>query len=904
MYEVCVPDVVRENHRDTLEKLWTEWINPKKNIYKIHGESETSRKTFEEWGETILEKPIHKDFILNEGDYARLQLEMNDYNRKISGKFLNGFEDAFFVPEGISLKDPIARAFYKSLNAATNYERVNLSRGNGLQKQMTKFLKDAYVQNGLQGKLSFGIKHFEKIKELSDKLEVSDNAQLRDQHDKLLAQAIDADGVTKEGAILRQFKELMQLDNETFNSKTLTQKDNAGKFTDKPYDANVYNAALNGRAMLKEMGEVTINGLDYFKTAVQWRFLGTNDPGVLKTNSRYRAIEDAIDAAKARIKSGIEKGGYLPSYVMSDMIKAKEAMNDYMNAKEALPQTARLEKLSVLEGVINKISADSMPDHAKAAHPKIHQKYNENPIFIMQQYATDAVAFNKISFMQSKYLETMKKLHTAQDSNWVKGMRKWIDEEFQIASQGLLDRPAWVNEMVRGLMGVQVVRTMGLNLTGAVVNATGMQFGAAHLGAKAIKDAGFGYLNGVTADGKTIRSVVDRVEKQAGFLFNDVSAELIAEGLLPAGGVKTKTAWNHEKGRFEIDGSDALGKLKAAGDWTIEKSLIFHRMTENWSRKWLFRTAFINKLNQYSSQETFVKNMEYAGATGYKAAEKKASAWALEFVNRYAFEYAIHAKPKVARGVPAHDTVGNKVITSKLVAGAAGQATFQLLHYPMSLMQQQSRNIRGGIKALQSGQYDAPELRYLGRYFGLFAALQLGSIVTNLNLNGIMPNETLEMITDIEDSFTQPLDPQSTKKTFGLVSEFTGPTVGWMKWGLLYSGIMNTDSSYLSQVLLGNVDYAGEDEKYNSYQLSTLYGQWSTKIGPSLEDGRGWDALRHYFRMYPGELPYPGFDITTKEARKAVGKATGIDMLKGKPKKTKDYSNASYEDIMKALSEI
>ena len=897
--EICIPNESRENHKEALEKLWTEWINPRKNIYKVHGESETSRKTFEEWGETILEKPIHKDFLLNEGDYARLELEMRDYNKKISGKFVNAFEDAFFVPEGISLKDPIARDFYKSLNAASNYERVNLSRANGLQKEMTKQLKAAYVINGLQGKMSLGIKHFEKIDRLAKELELADDANKRLEHDKLLSEAVDADGSTKEGALLKQFKDLMQLPNDKFESKDLYQIDSGGNVTNNRYDTQIYQAAVSGRAMLKEMGLVTINGLGYLKNAIKWRYMGTDKADLLETNQRYRSIEKSINEAADRIRAGIDEGGYLPSYVMSDMIRVKDAMNEYMNSKEALPRQNHEQQLSILEGVLNSVSAERMPDHAKAAHPKIQQRYLENPVFVMQQYAQDAVAFNKISFMQSQYLQTMKKLTSAKGGlEWVDGMRKWMDEEFQIASEGLLDRPAWVNEMVRGLMGVQVVRTMGLNLTGAIVNATGMQFGAAHLGAKAIKDAKFNYLNGVTAEGENIRNIVNRVEKNAGFLFNDVAAELAAEGLLPAGGLKGKTNWNAEKGRFELDGSPLLSKLKSLGDWTIEKSLVFHRATENWSRKWLFRTAFIDKFNQYSSNEAFVKNMEYAGATGYRGAEKKAAAWALEFVNRYAFEYAIHAKPKVARGVPAHDTVGNKIITSKLVGGAAGQLTFQLLHYPMSLLQQQSRNIRGGIKSLSSGQMDSPEIRYLYRYFGLFTALQMGSILTNLNLNGIMPNEAIELIKDFEDTFTVPLDPENTQKTFGLIGQVTGPTVGHIKWGLLYSGILNNDSDYISQLLLGNVDYAGEDEKYNAYQLSTLYGQWKTKIGPSFADGRGWDAFRHYFRMYPGELPFPGLDVTTKDARTKLG------LQKKKKRKAKKSQGQDIEAILKALNSL
>ena len=104
----------------------------------------------------------------------------------------------------------------------------------------------------------------------------------------------------------------------------------------------------------------------------------------------------------------------------------------------------------------------------------------------------------------------------------------------------------------------------------------------------------------------------------------------------------------------------------------------------------------------------------------------------------------------------------------------------------------------------------------------------------------------------------------------------------------MVSGVLGEDPGYIQQMLLGNVDYADdEQEKYKWYQLSTEVGRWKTKIAPAIADGRGIDVVRHYFRMYPGELPYPGFDFTTKEAREFVGKKLGIKFLQKKPKKQK-----------------
>ena len=882
-------------HKDSYDELWYKWTNVKSNTFRLHGDGESSKKIFREWGETILEKPLHEDFILTEAEHARLNLELIKYNKRMNGDFINSkFEDYFFVPEGISLKDPVARAFYKTLNASINYERVNLSKANGLNKSISNHLRNAYINNNLQGKYKLGIKHAEKIQELQLKIQKSDNIKDRELLEEALGKVVDKDETLGPGSILNQYKELMKLSNSEFNSKGLKRE--SGEL----YDKDVLLAARDSRALLNEMGSVMKTGLSYLENAVKWKYLGTDNLKEVGRSIKYKNFSKRIKEAQDRIEIGMREGGYLPSYVMSDLIKVKEAMTDYMNLKNS-DKAVQERRISTLEKTLDSINYEAIPEHARAANSKVKNLYNENPIFILQQYASDAIGFNKLSFIQSHYLKTMKGLSKSQNSSWLEGMKKWISEEFQIATDGLKDRPDWLNQWVRGIQGAQVVRTMGLNLTGAVVNATSIQFSAAHLGLAKIREASKQYLHGSTGqvdkNGNSIsmRKLVDRVNEESGFLFNDVATELIAEGLLPSKGVNNKDfTFDVEKGILVDKGSPLKDKLKSAGNWTIEKSLFFHRITENFTRKSMFNTAFIDKYNQYTSQRQFVENLEYAGKKGYAAAEAKAKQWALEFVNRYAFEYAIHAKPKAARGINGVDTVGDKVVMSKQLAGAGGQLTFQLLHYPMSLMQQQSRNIRGGINAMRVGQWNASEAQYLYRYFALFTALQAGSIITNLNLNGLIPNETLERLKNIEDDFTVPLDERSKEETYGLISEVSGPMVGSLKWALLYGGILNTEDSYLAKVILGNVDFTKEPgSRLNWYQLSTEVGRWKSKTLPALQDGRGFDAFRHYLRMYPGELPFPGLNISTRDARKKLG----LDKRKKRKKTDADA-------VLQALSRL
>lgn len=886
---ICAANVLREKNKEAIEKLWNRWTNRDGNIYNVHGDTEISRRSFQEWGETILEKPIHSEVPLSKAEIRRLKLEMNIYDKNIEGaRFVNPFENAFFVQEGISLKDPIARFFYKELNEAIRYERVNRSRSSGLTKTFSFHMREAYINNGLQNRYpTLGVSHFREIKNLQNKIRETDNVEDKIIWEKKLEEAVDADGLTGRGSLLNQFKELMKMPEGQFRKDKLRRKDAQGNETEERYNPDVYQAVNAGRTLMNEMGGVVVNGLNNLLRAVKWKHLGTTDPEVVSNSKEYSSIETKIKEAIGRIEQGRKDGGYLPGYIMTDMIVLKESMDNYMNNKSTHWEHSD-KLLGTMEKVIDGLHKGAIPEHARPLNKEIKNAYDQNPLFILEQYAHDAITFNKLQFTQAQYLETMKRLADAKDIDWVKGMRKWIDQEFQISTEGLASRPNWMNESSRALMGLQVVRTMALNFGGAVTNATGAQFAAVKLGYHKIKKAGHDYLNGVAPSGEKMKAVVDRAEAASGFLFNDVATELVTEGILDAKGVKsTDYAFNVEKGIIEYKGSPALDYFKAGLDWSIEKGLVFHRFTENWTRKFMFRASFMDKYREYSQYPEFVPQFKFKNhKPGWASVEAKAQAWALEFTGKYGFEYAIHAKAKAPRGIPAVDTYGNQVIEAKVLAGYAGQLSFDMLHYPFSLMQQQSHDIRGGIRAFRVGQWNAPEAMYLYRYAGLFAALSIGSILTNLNLHRVIPNETLESLKQIEDNFTTPGSYEDEEVTFGLLSEFTGPTMGTLKFALTYGMAMNTDPSYLQEVLLGNIDYEDEEQnKYKWYQLATEVGRFMTKVKPAIEDGRGIDIFRHYFKLYPGELPYPGMDMTTKEARQLLGAKFDIDFLKKKPHK-------------------
>ena len=315
-------------------------------------------------------------------------------------------------------------------------------------------------------------------------------------------------------------------------------------------------------------------------------------------------------------------------------------------------------------------------------------------------------------------------------------------------------------------------------------------------------------------------------------------------------------------------------------DLTISKLLFFHRMTENWQRRWMFRTAFTNKFQQ------IVKSPIYATAKGRKEAVNFAKNFALWQVNGFAYEYAPVAKNKWVRGDGlAVDESGEHLIVKKgkEVAGGFSEVALHLMHYPMSLAETHLSALKGMGMSIKARQWDSDEMMYALRYAGVYGFTQLASIILNTDLNAIFENETISRIKRIHDDLGNidpgwdilgsddvstkmedgeipfPLAAQAQavkpeKATFGLLSQVSGPFIGHLKYLTIASGIIDLDESTFNKVVFGNVDYSEDTEdsaRYSAYQLSTEYGRWKNKIWPAVRDGRGMDIIRHYLNWYP-----------------------------------------------------
>ena len=151
--------------------------------------------------------------------------------------------------------------------------------------------------------------------------------------------------------------------------------------------------------------------------------------------------------------------------------------------------------------------------------------YNSDPLFVIEQFGKEVTQYNKLATLQKAYIEAMKDIGSA-DMRFVKGLKGFINEQYTVATKGLGERPQFINDLTRVISAVEIGRTMGLNFTGAVKNTSSAVYFVAEMGFKNLKEA-----QELIKYDEEIQGALHAVEKEHGYLFPDISRELIAQGL-------------------------------------------------------------------------------------------------------------------------------------------------------------------------------------------------------------------------------------------------------------------------------------------------------------------------------------------------------------------------------------
>lgn len=912
--------ISRDKHIDNMESLFKRWIS-KPNIKRMYKNSDgttnwdRAERRLKDFAQYKLDLPFDVDYSLNKRQIRRLEKEIDGYANDLRGQWSNVLG---IVPEGISKQDPISRKFYLDLNEILNKERVNVGTRESAIADVTSHMLNAYVNAGQQGKYyKLGIKAINDLRDLRRKAMTTDDPNNRTKFEKAMQDLINGD----QGVFINQFKLLSELNKNDF-SKVIQDPSQSfyleTKGRDKgkkvAYDPRMLRAAEASRTYLSEMSRVYVNGLDKLKEVVDLKYgrFGSN---------HARRIKDDIDAAIKGIQRSDKEGGYWPGMFLQNLVDIKINLDKMMPSNKV---TDIKPKMTQLQEVLTRISG-SIPDSAREKNRLLNTVWDKDPLFVLGQYGKDVVGFNKLVHTQAAYLKAMRDIPKTNSTKFLKGLQKFITEEYAVFTEGTSTRPDWVNEMVYYANAFQTARTMGFNITGAVKNAASAIHYFTYMGRKNIMDA----QKDLRHNSGGILDIVTRLEKDAGYKFTDPASELFSEGLIKrADFEKGSIEFNPVTGKIEYKGSQLRDATNEFINWGMGNLLVFHRMTENWQRRWMFRTAFTNKYKQLINNSSIQP----------KKAEVFAKNYALRVVNGFAYEYAPHAKHKWVRGdgivvdeVFDKQTKETNYIVKRPskgqtnwagIRGGLSEITYHLLHYPMSLAETHLSSFRGAKKAVQAKQWDSDELSYMMRYGTAFGLLQIGSILANTDLNNIFENETISRMQRIEgdlmlaepelkelfipnlreDPAPQPeiITPsdEREKKRYGLLSEVFGPTMGHIKYGLIATGVLDLDENSYMEMLFGNVDFSDDTEEaaqYTAYQYSTEWGKMRNKNWPAIKDGRGMDILRHWLSAYPSQF--------TKKYHDRIFGEEGLN-VKGRKKKKQKKATLIPEQNIEAVNTI
>ena len=866
----CISPSQVDKNAEVLNIIFSRWSNKhniKKRFTKNDGifDKEMAERNLRSWAEDILDVPFAKEFTLTGGQVERLNIAMDSYNRDLNGRFKN-IAGLFATPRGLARLDPTSNRFLMKLESMKNYERNRVSYLEFSTQDIRDLILSAHIKKGMGSKW-FGNKSYREFRKLRDNI-----FKARDETELIAANNDVKDFLAKDkGRLLDEYNKLIILKsrskpdeiNELSRAveKGYTWKDPVTlEEKSVQYDPKIVQAVLKTHKLLDKMGDVNIKSFDRLKDIITHKYS--------RFDNKHIQLVDMLDSASKRIKKGIEEGNYFPKVTLESMHQIRQGLEKILPENDMGALRVELNNLST---ITEKIYSDlnKIPENTRASNrSNLNVMWEKDPFVVIEKYSRDAVQFNKNIHIQAAYLEAMRDAPT-RDTPFLRGMRSFIIEEYAVANEGARRRPEWINDLVRNVNGFQTARTMGLNITGGVKNFLSISHYLSKVGIGAVRSAERLYQD------ETIGRITDTVEKEEGFLFTPRDSAIILEGTIGRDKYKdSELRFNDEDGQFYLRDTRLRDLMENAKDVTLSKLLFFHRITENYQRKKMFRTSFITKLNELMSS-----GMEENVSTRF------AKNFALKMVNGWAYEYAPFAKNKYVRGsqdiivdeLEGSYIVKNQVPVTKSLKGGLSEIAFHLLHYPLSLLETHMSEVKGAGQSIMAGQYNlkvnpfsekgsaewSPELQYMLRYAGMFGLINLSSILLNVNFNNILENETLDRIGRIEKDILE--HDSETKATFGLLSEFTGPTIGHLKYFSIAKGLVDMDDPF-TRIMLGNVDYTENTEdvlRYTDYQWSTEYGRLKNKILPAIRDGRGVDVLRHYLALYPSDW--------IKSARRSLG---------------------------------
>tara|TARA_R110002126_G_scaffold291380_3_gene451918 strand:- start:5500 stop:8205 length:2706 start_codon:yes stop_codon:yes gene_type:complete len=838
-----------------------------------------SLKAFKEWMNEKMDLPFEQSAPYNESQIKKADLYIKEYSNNLKGSFKNL---AFLVPEGISKQDPSSRKLHLGMNEIIDTERVNINTLQYNSRVTQESLELAYLQE--YGK-KIGKKKYKELRDSREKMITAKDTEAFNKYERAFINIVEGDN----GKIIVDYRELIEMpkdqfgriSNKDFTTERLNIDTGESETSKRSYAPETVLAAKASRALLKSIGLTYVKGISQIENILTEQFRYNSN------KSEGDKLVKRLKEARVNLEGDIKKEGYFPHVLFENLNDIKTRLSESFDTKNGNVLNYEKTYKDITESILNAASS-SMPDAARKRNPLLKSQYEKDPLLAITQYSNEAIQFNKLAHTQSLYLKTLKSIPN-NNSLFTKQLSRFIQEQYAVFTEGTTQRSAFANNAVTVLNSLQTAMTMGLNVTGGIKNAASIMHFYTRIGHKGTQDALSAYIHnrnvGISKDKESsvkgdkvgFRDFVTEAEKEAGFLFTESATELYAEGTADLRSLSNSKSYEFDplSGKIAFKGTSIKDALIKASRWTLQSGLWLHRATENSQRRWMYRTALYHQYNKLSE-------------LGYDStiAKTESKKWALKMVNSWAYEYASHAKSKLVRGEwrTVEEMNDGQTIDRRLKKGSLGamsEIAFHLLHYPSSLFETQYDNLKKAHKGFLSGEgFKSEEIQWAARQAGVLSLIQLASIVVNSDISNIFENETLQRLENVVKDITSYDDDE--KSTFGLMSEFTGPTIGQLKRGLIAQGIIDLDESTFNKIMFGNVNFGDKnDEKavrLDKYKYGTFAGVTSNKILPTLQGGRGRDLFTHYLKLYPSETTkkYNKILFNRKDKVKKPKRAAGM----------------------------
>ena len=847
-------------------------------------------KMFEEivWRSTYKPALDHYEGF-NDGDFRRIAKEITREAKKLSNPKLNILERLFGVKRGVMQKFAITNWMNKHINLATNYERTKYNHYLSAHMGISEILRAEILSRKGQSRWLPGIKSASDLRKLENKISLElQNPESNAKWNKIEALREEIMKTLEEGGgpVLEEFRQYLETKPKKFVNGNVDMGDGKKGFvlnaSGQRFSRNIELAGELARQSLNDLGGVLINGIENHMKVIRMAFLHSPSKDknyhLTKVGQRVKSYEKYLNDEIKAIKKGIKRGDYFPHYLLETFVKIEDIMreaeeNNYKDAEGSL---------SKLEGVFSNVRQNL--GTPKAAHHRSrvpYETYMKNPLGVLRKYAMDAIAFNRVNYVKNTYMQGIQKL--PKDPRIQKVLTDYIDDMFTLAERGYQDRDPWVNKTVRLLTGYQFLSKIGFGVATAARNTLSGMYYLQAMGKRSFTD----YLTGWNREeNRAIRTAIRESEQEQGFKFEDMASPLFLEGLLPTEGLNVRDVDIKQdlNGDFKLSYND--GKAWRAVDSALTRvtgyGAVLQRVTENFLRKHMYRHSFMTKYKELTKH----------GATENEAM-KLSKQWALNIVNKFAFEYAAHQKAPVTGGT----THG---------LGAVGQVAAQFFHYPFSFLQLQSDILRKSKDAAFSRQWDSPDLFVPLKFASLYAFTTLASGFFNLDLHRIMENDSVDRIKDLIDV----VQGEDEIKGRG----YLGPTAGDLFFWASALDWMELPDNAITDLVVGyNNAYKLTDEQKHTRAMATINVQLSKLINrdwKALHNGTGWDVMMHDFGLYPRAwtremrekfplkmLPWE----TTKKGKPAPFAPPPMPVPSISPKKKQ---KSEYGDILKSIDAV